>query len=539
MDKKRSAQNLIELFAAVFCLLVLFFVNAVKVSDLRSFEIEAIKDLPYANTSIFVLASLLFLFVFSGICKLIRLRPFIDFIDNPDSVFRNIVHYILLLGFLALGIFFRFQYADSVSGTKELALKISELFDGKDIYVYKTGSYFYYCFVSFIYRFVGVKDNVFLYVNIFAELFGAGFIYLAIRKLIGKFYALGSFAVLMSLSGVYSLIGNCDYHSLMFFVSAFVLWLFSIFTDIRFKKNSLKNVFSLAYIFIGAISGCLLYIDVFYGCIIVFMLIMTIIKTPVIPFAQKAETPDDEEIEYPEGIEDENEVKVYAISKALLPTLILIVFAAIGFFSMYLTDFYYYGWDFSDVLNKLDYINVFKFDSFDSFRFFEITDYCEEACFLIFVALFGCYYKTEDGYKSLGAVSFVTALLIIAYSFLDSFVLGNYFTYSFFGVLIAVGVSKLFFIDPDEEDIYSEDIDPVFDNLEKRCREQEAGDTVICSEDTGKAFEASLLKAPSKIENVIPLPKKHVKKSLEFSMEPSDKDMHFDVTVSDGDDFDI
>ncbi len=41
------------------------------------------------------------------------------------------------------------------------------------------------------------------------------------------------------------------------------------------------------------------------------------------------------------------------------------------------------------------------------------------------------------------------------------------------------------------------------------------------------------------IENPLPLPKKHVKKVLEYSVEPQEEWMHFDIEISEEDDFDI
>ena len=41
------------------------------------------------------------------------------------------------------------------------------------------------------------------------------------------------------------------------------------------------------------------------------------------------------------------------------------------------------------------------------------------------------------------------------------------------------------------------------------------------------------------IENPLPLPKKHVKKALEYSVEPPEESMQFDIEISEEDDFDL
>ena len=41
------------------------------------------------------------------------------------------------------------------------------------------------------------------------------------------------------------------------------------------------------------------------------------------------------------------------------------------------------------------------------------------------------------------------------------------------------------------------------------------------------------------IDNPLPGPKKHVKKELKFAFEPDEKDMHFDIDIKDGDDFEL
>ncbi len=41
------------------------------------------------------------------------------------------------------------------------------------------------------------------------------------------------------------------------------------------------------------------------------------------------------------------------------------------------------------------------------------------------------------------------------------------------------------------------------------------------------------------IENVLPIPKKHIKKELGYAFEPDEKYMKYDYEISDNDDFDI
>lgn len=44
---------------------------------------------------------------------------------------------------------------------------------------------------------------------------------------------------------------------------------------------------------------------------------------------------------------------------------------------------------------------------------------------------------------------------------------------------------------------------------------------------------------PRYIENPLPLPKKHVAREMDYQYDVADKDMKYDLFVSDNDDFDI
>ena len=45
-------------------------------------------------------------------------------------------------------------------------------------------------------------------------------------------------------------------------------------------------------------------------------------------------------------------------------------------------------------------------------------------------------------------------------------------------------------------------------------------------------------KKPRFIENPLPLPKKHVKREMDYDHEVLETDMHYDIDVAEGDDFD-
>ncbi len=58
-------------------------------------------------------------------------------------------------------------------------------------------------------------------------------------------------------------------------------------------------------------------------------------------------------------------------------------------------------------------------------------------------------------------------------------------------------------------------------------------------ENTGEIKTQEAPKQVKYIENPLPLPKKHVKKALEYCVEPKEELMHFDIEISEEDDFDI
>ena len=65
----------------------------------------------------------------------------------------------------------------------------------------------------------------------------------------------------------------------------------------------------------------------------------------------------------------------------------------------------------------------------------------------------------------------------------------------------------------------------------------EAGDPAALSP-ASAASTAGLQKKPRFIENPLPLPKKHVKREMDFDYKVLEADMHYDVEVDEEDDFD-
>lgn len=170
-------------------------------------------------------------------------------------------------------------------------------------------------------------------------------------------------------------------------------------------------------------------------------------------------------------------------------------------------------------------------------------------------ALYGClsFLKLEKDETSIANIllASLTTLLLLDFS-------ANEFKYPLavcILVLAGFGFKNFFFegykafgIIPENEMIESDTENMIEDKCTEEVKEEAPVNekkTIIeqpAKEDSSDGLEKIDIPKPSKprfIENPLPVPKKHVKKNIEYAFEPSSDQMEYDIVIDETDDFDI
>lgn len=440
---------------------------------------------------------------------------FIPFFEE-SSIIRTIIRIILLIGTVLCGIYFGLNYLMNVNDYEEKASVVTKIFNGESTSITDTLKYGYLSTISFIYKFLGIKPEIYMYFNLILLLLALISLYVAAVKVFEKINAFAIAVFVMTLSVFYSKIGDCDESIFLFFIEALVIMFMSFFISKRYRSKE-EKIINLLYIALMAVAGgCIAYMNISFAVIAV-MFIFGII--------------------YFKGDS----------KKSFLYILMYIMFLLISYGLMVVLDSYVYGWGLIECLENNSSLNALRFDNVYLIRF---SDYPEEAFVIVLLALFGAlFYTGKDRrricYKLLGLT-----LTAISFCFLDNVVL-IWLYLVFVAMLFSDGFNALL-ISGRIEDIRERsdyEYKKKSDDLIKEIDEAKES-----SKDTDLAFENIALneeiligkeeKIPETvkvelIENVLPEPKKHIKKEIDYEFYPSDEKMNFDIDLKENDDFDI
>ena len=222
------------------------------------------------------------------------------------------------------------------------------------------------------------------------------------------------------------------------------------------------------------------------------------------------------------------------INKNKYPLTFVLVFLALAFFFKGMREI---------IFIPSFFLLDFSFDSFTKlYSSYEIA-----GIFLTVLALYGClsFYITKKNRTVLPEIIFLieTFWILFDYSgYLNSCVIVMPLS-----LLAGIGMDILVYpvMIPVKAEITKEADSPVINDQpvadikeEKPHTGEITGEAVI--EAIEKIEENKDRKSEIKfIDNPLPGPKKHVKKEMKFAFEPDEKNMHFDIDIKDGDDFEL
>lgn len=212
-----------------------------------------------------------------------------------------------------------------------------------------------------------------------------------------------------------------------------------------------------------------------------------------------------------------------------LRTLVIIVSAVCAFGGMILLDSILSGSSFTRVLNAwfVTYSSVgFRSDILTENRQVELL----VLIILISIGVFSFWRRKNEERFTL-FVLLVIGIGVLHFSGITADNMdGSYLLYALMSALAAVAVMELFY----KELMVMRKDKQVKDTSQIELVELDTEEMQNKSETVSIPSEK-----PRFIENPLPLPRKHIKKIMDFAFIPDEEDMKYDIQVSDSDDFDI
>ena len=376
-------------------------------------------------------------------------------------------------------------------------------------------SYLYTGMLSGVFSLFGNKLSVGIVMQIVLQLTGILLFYFAVRNLAGRMEAVISLAVLVFFPAMIKYSFTLMPENLYFFLFSGMLFLIGLYKKFEEKRERMTAVSVILLTFIGVGIGYMAYLDV------IGMLLLAGVCFAILTMKRKT---------------GRNIVFISVVAGVSVTTLFVMLFleAFLGnttvlnsFFSWWNLYFAKFAWnymiagpDVTLVCNLMICAGA-AWCIFSFLRKKENND-CFYMLSLVVLALFVSFGSQNMSYQ----------LLLTA----------------FWSVLAAMGITSVMFVkEPQgvpEESVNVLTVDGVCGKEMKSGTEnlqmKEMQTSEILSKETeSKNMENAEKKPVQFIENPLPLPKKHVKKTMDYSFEPEAHLMKYDIEVSDDDDFDL
>ena len=341
-------------------------------------------------------------------------------------------------------------------------------------------SYLYTGMLSILFSFLGNKQAAGIVMQLVLQLAGILLFYFAIRNLVGKLEAMFSMAVLAFFSAILDYGFTLMPENLYFCMFTGILFLISLYKKYEEMEEHKITVSILLLLMLGIGAGYMTYLDV------IGMLLLVGICFVVL--AKKRDR-------------GRNIIYISSVSGIFLLTLFMMFFmeavsestsfvnAVYSWWNLYFVKF---SWNYMIAgpdLTLAGSLLVCTGAAWCIFGFLRKKD--ENGCFymlsLIVLALFVSFGSQNMSYQ----------LLVTSY----------------WSVLAAMGITSVTAMKEKKEEMENRSMENLTENPEQ--------------------------KPVQFIENPLPLPKKHVKKTMDYKFEPEEHLMKYDIEVKDEDDFDL
>lgn len=415
---------------------------------------------------------------------------------------------LVFVSLLAGGLLVRLYSVSDISGT-EIFQNAMIMEENSRFQTYHGALGFYLYVLRTIFYFIGNSWMGAIAFQIGIQLIGFSLLYFIIRKTTGICAAFTSFCLFMFAPKSIELAVTLSPTVLYFLLCVLVLYFVSESTN-RILENQKVYVYQyFTAILAGILGGLIIYLDIIGLFLILLSLLMF--------FLQKKNS------------------SCEKISGKALYFIFFIISVLIGFALAVYVDcglkaessllaFQNWEWLFSPSLGQSLYTYVeFPTDVWN-------WVYLAVLFFVLLLGIYG-YFENKKYTPSLGWA--LTLLFLVAFNYNCPATSGMeraYFISVFLAIYAGSGIEALLSTNIEDEEMQLHEL-----------VEQNEDVTEICQESLQEEILESVQdkKEIQYIPNPLPLPKKHVKKSIGFGIEVEDEKMCFDIEVSEEDDFDL
>ncbi len=420
---------------------------------------------------------------------------------SSDSEASGLIEGVLFIALITAGLFFRIvnmEYAGESASYYDVA-KVTE--DGGIPEVTHGATFFYVCLLRILFTVVGNKWIAGIWLQVVLQILAAILLYVAVRKLAGAVSGLILLAMMMLLST--EVMRGLTYSPHMFYLCIYAIGLLgvAIFLDRQAHGARGFGRDALLLLFVGAWVGIVCYLDVTGLTLLI----------PVL-FALHVEKTKDTRLE---------------TAWSVLVVFLLVVLCFIGyvFLDAYLCR--------KDMMNILEaWLEVFRVKAKDMW-FWYVSEELIAGNIVLGVMVFGVLGFWVSGKQQRFTLWIVMLLLlsVMAYFHIPADNMDAGMISLIVGSIVGgVGIRECICggkVVREEVQVVQESqyVDAAYDEK--------------APQDMGNWTLVETPKPVKYIENPLPLPKKHVKKVLDYSVEPQEEWMHYDIDVQEDDDFDL
>lgn len=363
-------------------------------------------------------------------------------------------------------------------------------------------SYLYTGMLSGIFSFFGNKQGAGICVQIVLQLLAILFFYFAVRNLVGKREAVITLAVLAFFPAMLNYSFTLMPENLYFFLFAGMLFLISLYKKYEEKKERKTLTALFVLLFLGLGCGYLCYLDV-VGVLLVPAVIFVILSKQ-----RKA---------------GRSAVYISFLTIGFLLSFFVLlfleaIFTQRAFVTVIMTwwNLYFHNIGWNAVMAGADLTIAGNL----------------AACIGGAWFLFSFFSKKKD-YGCLYMVSLL--VLVFFVSFTGQNMSYQLLTTVYWAILAALGVTSVLSVKEKENMV----VEVEGGNMKIKENLMEPAETEVLVEDLEIEDMQTGKKPVQFIENPLPLPKKHVKKTMDYKFQPEERLMKYDIEIKDGDDFDL
>lgn len=443
-------------------------------------------------------ASCVILFVF--FCIYIFIKHFKSKLRVPKFIKNSsrcgtVLEVFFVCVILAFGLILRYQMIP-IPDVSDIYYNAALIAENKSVPQMVQGStYLYLQILHLIFFIVGNKWIAGIWLQIILQLMTILVTYFVVKETAGKFAGIVSLLFLTFLPiGIENSIVYNPYIFFMFLFSIVLLFF------VKCIKSSMLNskinfAFLLKSIICGGLIGILIYFNI-YGCIILFFF-LTLRRI--------------------------NKESIVKKSDWVSYIFVLILGIVLAWFGSFFIDAFLSGGDFLDITQAWFTVYQPVKLEFNKYLLQMFANLELEKCILLICTLllgcFGFWNENETEIFSPWVYMFLGNLTLFIFQMGSTSMDGSFFLYYLGSILAGISTAELFIKEVTDSSLEESEMETVM----------EVRPFVALAGEGNVQF----------IKNPLPIPKKHIKKVMDYQFIPKESQMKYDIEVSDDDDYDF